>query len=194
MADTSARRYQRRYTAWTVVAIGLGLAGYVGYVVYPRFDLPAGVGAGLLVLAVAAGTASFFSPCSFPLLVSMLARPLAAGNPHHRPLGRAATYASALSLGAVTFLALVGALLALGAGSVFAGITFTSMTGRILRAVVGTALVIFGLAQTNRLRVNLRRFEPGLHRVLGRQAALRRRRPLTGFVLFGFLYLLAGFG
>src|SRR5918996_5889903 len=34
------------------VAIGLaGLAGYVGDVVYPRFDLPSVTGAGLLLLA-----------------------------------------------------------------------------------------------------------------------------------------------
>src|ERR671911_3017045 len=60
-----------------LLAAGLvlaGLAGYLGYVAFPRFDLAAGVGAGLLVLAAAAGVASFFSPCSFPLLVTLLPR------------------------------------------------------------------------------------------------------------------------
>ena len=38
-------------------------------------DLPAGEGAGLAVLAAGAGVAAFFSPCSFPLLVTALARP-----------------------------------------------------------------------------------------------------------------------
>lgn len=165
-----------------------------GYVLYPRFDLPAATGAGLFVLAAAAGTASFFSPCSFPLLVSMLARPLAAGLGQRRPFGRALAYAAALSVGAIGFLAVTGAVLAVGAGSLAEDVTFTSTTGRALRIVVGAAPVAFGLVQSNRISVNLRRFEPALHGLLRNQAELRRRRPLAGFVFFGFIYLLAGFG
>jgi hypothetical protein len=56
-------------------AVGLvALAGYGGSVLYPRFDLPAVAGAALLGLAAAAGLGSFFSPCSFPLLVALLGR------------------------------------------------------------------------------------------------------------------------
>lgn len=197
MTDDASPAQRIQYGAWAVAATGLALAGYVGYVVYPRFDLPAGAGAGLLVLASAAGIASFFSPCSFPLLVSMLARPLAGADDgvlHRRPLARALTYATALSLGASAFLILTGGALAVGAGSLVKDVTFTSTTGRILRVVVGTALVVFGLVQTGRLGVNLRRFEPALHGTLKSQASLRRRRPFVGFVLFGFVYLLAGFG
>lgn len=184
-----------RYWAWTLAAVLLGLAGYSGYVLYPRFDLPAGAGAGLLVLATAAGVASFFSPCSFPLLVTMLARPLTSdGDTRWSPVRRALGYATALSVGATGFLTLTGGALALGAGSLVEDVTFTSATGRVLRVVVGTALVLFGLVQLGRIQVNLRRFEPVLHGVLRNQAALRRRRPLAGFVLFGFVYLLAGFG
>lgn len=197
MSDQTASTGRLRYIAWATASVALGLAGYLGYVVYPRFDLPAEAGAGLLVLAAAAGVASFFSPCSFPLLVSMLARPLAApddSDPRHRPSGRALGYAMALSLGAATFLALLGGVLALGAGSVVDDVTFTSTAGRVLRVVVGVALIVFGLVQTGRVPVDLRRFEPALHRTLGKQAGLRRRRPLRGFALFGFVYLLAGFG
>ncbi len=195
MADPTLTRQRTLYAAWTAAALALGLAGYVGYVVYPRFDLPAGAGAGLLLLATAAGIASFFSPCSFPLLVSMLARPLTSHHPEdRRPLGRAIAYAGALSVGAAGFLGLTGGALALGAGSLVENVTFTSTTGRTLRIVVGAALIVFGLIQTNYFSVNLRRFEPALHGVLRNQAELRRTRPLAGFVLFGFVYLLAGFG
>ena len=194
MPDSTPASQPIRYSAWAVAAVVLGLAGYTGYVLYPRFDLPAGAGTGLLVLAVAAGVASFFSPCSFPLLVTMLARPLtteaSAGRPVHRALG----YAAGLSLGAAGFLAITGGALAIGAGSLVENVTFTSTTGRTLRLVVGTLLVLLGLVQLNRIPVNLRRFEPALHGILRRQAALRRRRPFAGFVLFGFVYLLAGFG
>lgn len=195
MRDDGSPGLLIRYGAWVAAAVMLGLAGYAGYVVYPRFDFPAGAGAGLLVLAAAAGLASFFSPCSFPLLVSILARPLAADVGHHRrPFGRAIAFAGALSLGAAAFLAVTGGILAVGAGSLVEDVTFTSTTGRVLRIVVGTALVVFGLVQTNRVRVDLRRFEPALHKLLKRQAGLRRQQPLLGFVLFGFVYLLAGFG
>ena len=195
MTDPTLISDRARYWGWALGAVVLGLAGYAGYVLYPRFDLPAGAGAGLLVLATAAGVASFFSPCSFPLLVTMLARPLAsAEDAGMRPLRRALAYASALSVGAAGFLTLTGGALALGAGSLVEDVTFTSTTGRVLRVVVGGALVLFGLVQLNRIQVNLRRFEPALHGVLRNQAALRRRRPIAGFVLFGFVYLLAGFG
>lgn len=190
--DQTGARRPNRYWALVIAAAMAGIAGYVGYVVYPRFDLPAGAGAGLLVLAASAGIASFFSPCSFPLLVTMLARPLADAT--GRPLRRALAYAGALSIGAVGFLTITGGALALGAGSIVDDVTFTSTTGRVLRVVVGAALVVFGLVQLHRIHVNLRRFEPRLHGVLRRQAELRRRRPLSGFVLFGFVYLLAGFG
>ncbi len=197
MSDQTTSTGRLRYTAWAAASVALGLAGYLGYVVYPRFDLPAGAGAGLLVLAAAAGVASFFSPCSFPLLVSMLARPLSApdeSDPKRRPFGRALAYAMALSVGAAMFLALLGGVLSLGAGSMVDEVTFTSTTGRLLRVVVGVALIVFGLVQTGRIPMDLRRFEPALHRTLGNQAGLRRRRPFRGFVLFGFIYLLAGFG
>lgn len=63
-----------RYAVLVLTIALLALAGYIGYILYPRFDLPGVSGAGLLVLAAAAGLGSFFSPCSFPLLVTLLSR------------------------------------------------------------------------------------------------------------------------
>lgn len=62
------------YLFLVIAVLLLAFAGYVGDVLYPRFDLPAVGGAGLLVLSSAAGLASIFSPCSFPLLSTLLAR------------------------------------------------------------------------------------------------------------------------
>ncbi|MDT8305317.1 MAG: hypothetical protein RRC07_05225, partial [Anaerolineae bacterium] len=67
-----AERYL--FLGLVIAVLLLALAGYAGYVLYPRFALPAASGAGLLLLAAAAGLASFFSPCSFPLLATLLAR------------------------------------------------------------------------------------------------------------------------
>ena len=191
-----ASRFSATYAVLAFGTAAVGLVGYSGFVLYPSLDLPAGTGAGLLLLAAGAGVASFFSPCSFPLLVSILARPIAieAQGEGGRPIRKALGFAAALSLGAATFLALLGVAIAFGGGALFEDVTFTSTTGRVLRIVVGALLILLGLIQLNRLPISFRRFEPAMHGFLGRQAKLRRGRPLAGFAIFGFGYLLAGFG
>lgn len=171
-----------------------GLAGYAGYVLYPRFGLQPATGASVLLLAAAAGFAAFFSPCSFPLLTTLLARQTASDASRRQRLYRAALFAAALSTGAVTFVLTVGVLFALGGRGLAAAVTFMSVSGRVIRAVVGVLLVILGLAQAGRLELNLRWFEPAVHGFLGRQARLRREHPITGTAVFGFGYLAAGFG
>lgn len=172
----------------------LGLAGYAGYVLYPRFGLPAGAGAGLLVLAAAAGIASFFSPCAFPLLVTLLARETGIEG-RRGASGSPIAFASALAGGAVLFLLAVGAGIAAGGSAFLQDVTFTSTTGRAVRVVVGSLLVLLGLFQSG--AVPLRVFAPAERRLeglLGLQARLRRRRPTFAFGVFGFIYLLAGVG
>lgn len=187
----------------------LAVAGYAGYELYPRFDLPAVEGAGLFLLAAGAGIASFFSPCAFPLLVTLLGRetgareagPPSGGNRTGPPagpggdrLGRSLRFATALSLGAAAFLALAGLGIALGGSALFRDVTFTSVAGRILRAAVGGLLILLGLVQLGTLPSPLHAVESLARPLLGRQAELRRRRPTAGLALFGFGYLLAGFG
>lgn len=180
------------YWLFALLVAGLGVAGYVGYVVYPRFDLPAVAGVGLLVLSVGAGIASFFSPCSFPLLVTLLARQVDSVG---CGVGRSLPFAAALTAGASVFFLMVGLVVGLGGGPLFEGVTFTSAAGRITRVVVGALLVLMGLFQLNLLP------SPDFHAVsrlaepLSRfQARQRRRRPALGFAAFGLAYPLAGFG
>ncbi len=182
------------YALLALATAAVALIGYLGYVFYPRFDLPAATGATLLVLAAGAGIASFFSPCSFPLLLSMLARPIAAEAEADRRFRKAAASAAALSLGASVFMVAVGLAIAAGASTYFDDVTFTSTAGIAIRIVVGSLLITLGLIQLNVLPISFRRFEPATHGYLRRQAQIRRRRPLVGFTLFGFGYLLAGFG
>ncbi len=186
------------YAALAFALLVVGLVGFLGFVVYPSLDLSAGVGVGLVVLAAAAGVASFFSPCSFPLLVAMLGRPLgerAQIDDQRQPTRNSLAFATALSLGVVAFLALLGTVIALGGEAVIKDVTFTSTTGRVLRITVGTFLILVGLIQLGRITVRLRRFEPALKRFLRSQ---RREVPgqpeLLRFGLFGFGYLAAGFG
>lgn len=178
-----------RYAFLTGVTATAAVAGYAGYVLYPRFDLPAATGASLLLLSAAAGIASFFSPCSFPLAVTLLAR-----ETHPGEQGRLTRLTLWLGLGALVFLALAGVLIAAGAGVFFKEVTFTSTAGITIRAVVGSLLVLLGLIQLNVLPVSLLAVEDAAKPLLARQARLRRDQPALAFGLFGFGYLLAGFG
>ena len=72
--------------------------------------------------------------------------------------------------------------------------TFTSTSGRIIRASLGSLLVLLGILQWKGV-------SPGsgavfaLFRPLAEaQARLRRERPTLAFGLFGFGYILGGFG
>jgi len=183
-----------RYS-YLLLALGVLLltaAGYAGYVLYPRFDLPSATGVGLLALAAAAGIASLFSPCSFPLLMTLLAREATGDN------GRSSTplirFAGAFATGAALFLLLSGAALALGAAPLFARVTFTSNAGRILRAVVGVTLIGFGLWQIRGKSLNFGWLDTLLQPLWHAQVRLRRQRSAVGITLYGFGYILAGFG
>lgn len=192
--NTEGSRDAVRYALLTAAIIVAAVGGYAGYVLFPRFDLPAVTGAGTLLLAAAAGFAAFFSPCSFPLLATLLARHTGVGGSTGRRLGRATAFAAALAVGASVFVLAVGVLFALGGRSVAGAVTFTSTAGRTIRILVGLLLLILGAVQADKLAVSFRRFEPAIHGALKRQARLRRRHPVAGTAAFGFGYLAAGFG
>ena len=183
----------RGYAILVVAVLVVALAGYVGYVLYPRFDLPAAQGAGLLALAAAAGFASFFSPCSFPLLLGLLGRQ-AVAQTNRREAARPTVFGGALAAGAGLFLLLSGVVIALGGEALFAGVTFTSPAGITIRSIVGGLLVILGLIQTGILPFSLHAISNLALPLTRWQARLRRERPVAGFGVFGFAYVLAGFG
>jgi cytochrome c biogenesis protein CcdA len=184
------------YALLTLFVVILAVAGYGGYNLYPRFALPATQGASLLLLAAAAGIGSFFSPCSFPLLVTLLARQSgSAEQPDSRPSTvKALSFAAALALGSGTFLLLSGMILALGGDALFAGVTFMSVQGRVIRFVVEAALVILGLIQLGLLPFTLDAVARVANPLMRSQARQRKQRPLLAFAIFGFAYPLAGFG
>jgi cytochrome c biogenesis protein CcdA/copper chaperone CopZ len=182
-----------RYGLVAVAVAVTGLAGYVGYVLYPRFDLPAAEGAALLGLAGAAGIASFFSPCSFPLLLGLLGGHGAA-RAGSRRAARPAVFGGALAFGAAVFMLLLGAAIGIGGEARFADVTFASPSGIILRSAVGVVLIALGLVQLGVLPSPLHAVERLSQPITRGQARLRRHKPVAGFALFGFGYVLAGFG
>lgn len=180
-----------RFAVLAVAVAFAAFAGYLGYVAYPRFELPSTAGAGLLVLAAAAGIASFFSPCSFPLLLTLLVRRVQV-----RPgrVAAALSFAAPFSLGSTVFLLLVGAFLALGGGPIAASVTFTSPAGITIRIVVGVLLVTLGLVQAEVIPISFHAVDRLTRPLSEAQARLRRDRPVVGALVFGFGYVLIGFG
>lgn len=193
MNEPSVENERNRYLILIAVVAVVAVAGFVGYVLYPRFDLPAVEGAGLLGLAAAAGVASFFSPCSFPLLVTLLGRQSISDCESDRS-PRPAVFGGSLALGAALFMLLAGMVIALSGEALFAGVTFTSTVGITIRVVVGLLLIFLGLVQIGVLSVSMHTVSRLAQPLLRGQARLRRDRPVLGFAVFGFGYVLAGFG
>ncbi len=195
MTETEAKaalrnRGRARWALLTAGTLLVGLTGYGGFRLYPTIG-PA-TGLGLLVVAAAAGFAAFFSPCSFPLLLTLVARQAAEKGSHR--IRSAFRFATGASLGATAFLLGFGLLLSLVGATVTDYITFNSTLGRVLRVVVGLVLIVMGLVQLGKVRLSF-------SRVASLAAPIERRRSETGerqwflnHVLFGFGYLMAGFG
>ncbi len=200
MNDRSAHISQdrRRIIAYAFAALGIvlaSLAGYIGYALYPRFDLPAVTVTGLFVLAAGAGVASFFSPCSFPLLLALFGRSPSQERSGNRPNWRQTLpFALALSLGATVFLLIIGSVIAFAGAPIFEGVVFASTEGIILRSVVGAVLIILGLVQFGFIRLPLPPVQDLTDSLV---ESVREKKSAAGLgrvSLFGFGYLVAGFG
>ena len=174
-----------------VVTIVVGLAGYVGFRVFREFDVGGATGIGLVVVAATVGIAAFFSPCSFPLLLTALTRQITA-EPEHRTK-EALRFATGASIGAVTFVAGFGLLLSLGGGAVARLFSVDSAQGRILRVVVGIVLIVMGLVQLRVINLHFSSMTKLAEPVDRKRAAIGDETKFASHVLYGFGYLAAGF-
>lgn len=131
--------------------------------------------------AFAAGAATFFAPCAFPLLPGYVAYYLGQGDgagsaPLATRLRRAAVVGTLASLGFfVVYGALAGIVASVGAGALADIAT--------LELAVGGLLILLGIAMASG------RFDPSLHVQLP-----ERRRSAGGFFLFGVVYGVAAAG
>lgn len=164
----------------------MGVAGYVGFVAFARAERNSG--SALLLLAAATGFAAFFSPCSFPLLLTFLARRA------DESVMTTAVTTLRVGAGAASLLIVLAGVVALSGDALTSVIAFDQPTGRVIRLVVGLLLVGFGLRQARLLRLRMR----WLDRVAGRAASAfdpsRRSSRAAGDFAYGFGYLIAGFG
>ena len=84
MEKTDKLKSANRYLLLIIGTSLLALSGFVGFELYPAFAGATGII--LFILAAMAGIASLFSPCSFPLLVTVLARRVGEENGRFTPL------------------------------------------------------------------------------------------------------------
>ncbi len=184
-----ARRARLRFIAVLVGMLAAAWGGYLGFVAFVESGGHGGLGLGVMGLAAATGFAAFFSPCSFPLLLTFLVR-------QHEDGSRKKTVVSSLTLGlgAVVFFGLLAVLLSLLGQGLGRVIGFDTTTGRAFRGLLGAFLLLLGLRQAHLIKARFRIFDT-IARKAGRafdtsdvENAVKRD------FLYGFGYVLAGFG
>ncbi|MDP2623775.1 MAG: hypothetical protein Q8Q29_08260 [Actinomycetota bacterium] len=183
---TARRRSRARFTATAIGVVVVGAAGYVGFVAFVGSDR--NVAAGMMVLAAGTGFAAFFSPCSFPLLLTFLTR-RSADSP-----GAALLSALRVAAGAALLLAAVASVIAVWGTAVGGVVEFDSTTGRLFRLGVGLLLVLFGLRQARLLGMRMRWLEAVASPSARVFDPTRVSRRAGSDLVYGFGYLLAGFG
>lgn len=183
---TLRRRSRMRFTVTAVGLLVAGIAGYVGFVAFVESDRSTGTA--VLALAAATGFAAFFSPCSFPLLLTFLARRADKSTRH------ALTSALRVVLGAAALLSLLTIPVVAFGDATATVVAFDRPAGRIFRAVIGMALILFGLRQARLLRLRIRGFDWVATRAASTFDPSRVSTPARRDFLYGFGYLLAGFG
>ena len=179
-----------------VALIGLG---YAGFRWFATSVMPQPEALNLYVLAVAAGLASFFSPCAFPLLPGYLAFYHGAGQPQDessRRTGSTLRLGVAAMAGVATFVLVLGLAIALLGAGAAKGLSISgdapSSLVRGTRGVVGIILIALGVGQlTNRV------IKPRAADALAFATRPRRdggRSGAGGVYLYGLGYVAAGLG
>lgn len=178
---------------YLTVAIAPLIAGYAVFFWFVTNVMGGAVALGLSSLAIMAGVASFFSPCSFPLLLAYIGQSEIQTNKNIAP-PRAMTSGFHAALGVTAFNLILGSLL--GVAGFAIGSTF-SISGEqpnvavlVLRGLAGGLLVLLGVSHLTRYGID---FHGVQHRIAGITQGLTES---TGPNLFayGFFYTLLGIG
>jgi cytochrome c-type biogenesis protein len=175
-----------------IFAFTLGVLVFSGYLGFRYFaDSVVGnfTAFSLLLVAVVAGIAVFFSPCSFPFIPAYLGKYYTlkekTGKVNPMVLGLFA------ALGLLTFNILLGLAIALigegfGRSLSISGKDPRSLV-RLLRGFVGFFLVLTGFSHTTGRGLNL-------HSLQAKAPSIGSENPFLGVYSYGFLYTLIGIG
>lgn len=144
---------------------------------------------GLILLAIVAGTATFFSPCSFPTLPAYLT---SFYNVKRRDISKIVYYGSLTAIGIIVFNVVFGSLIGLLGGNFAKSFSISSaepnLYVRIFRGVVGSVLILLGLSQYS-IGIGL------FHRIThyGNNVVMRSSSS-TKALTYGFAYNIIGIG
>lgn len=193
-AATTDRTGRRIRALLTVLAVTIvAVAGYGGFRLAARLDLGTEAGAGVVALAVVTGFAVFFSPCSFPLLVALLAGPDRAAHARRRRR-ESFTTALAMGAGASMFLLAVGVVVGLAGETVVQSVGFSTAPGRILRGGVAAIVIVAGLTQLGVIQLPFWRVTRFAQPIERQRVNISDRHQHAAQVLYGFGFIVAGFG
>ena len=178
-----------------LVLLALIAGGYGLFIWFVVTIMKGGAVFGLLFVAIVAGIASFFNPCSFPLLPAYLARYYTVEEPKEEGLNKRKILFSGLAaaLGVTAFNVLLGALIGLlgigfGKSLALAGGDPSSVV-RWVRGVIGILLILFGFSQFTGRGINFHSLQPHL-----KKDDSHGRGPFYKMFSYGFLYTMLGIG
>jgi cytochrome c-type biogenesis protein len=194
-ADTRHWRNWWLYVSLLALLAALIAGGYLLFRTFAVEVMPSLSAYNLLVLAIIAGVASFFSPCVFPLLPGYLSVYYAVGDqaPKRDPfaLGVAA------ALGVVTFNLGLGVVIGLLGAGVAEGVSISSADPsafvRLFRGGVGLALVALGVMQLAGTNIKPQLVDSFAWRMRPQREGTTRD-PAFSLYLYGLGYNAAGMG
>lgn len=188
--------------AWLQVAGALIIFGAItalGYLGFRTFATGSLGVLNLYVLAVAAGIASFFSPCGFPLLPGYLSFYYLAGredNGLSAGTGRAFKLGLAAALGVITFTLALGLLIAILGASIGQSLSISGAEPnqfvRLFRGLVGLTLLVLGIGQLAGWNLKPTFVDAFAYRTRPQREG--GRSPAANLYLYGLGYNAAGMG
>lgn len=159
-----------------IVIAAIALAGYFVFLGFMNNDQTL---VNLLPLAVVAGVASFFSPCAFPLLPSMVALDVE-NDSKHSPKAKGLLAA----VGVLTFLVPLGIIIG------FVGVPLGNLLQdnlNLIRSVIGVALIYLGYRQ-------LKGMHFGFFEKHAPKLSKKNQSKTSVPFMFGFSYVMIGSG
>jgi len=181
---------------WLFVSVMmfLLLAGFIYFAFFPRYTWFYVTNMGVWAVAAIAGVASFFAPCSFPLLITFLTIETGVNTKdaaRQAMLRRALRFSLGVSLGMAGFMLVTGFILAVGGSHLVGAIDFHTPMGRFLRVLAGFLILVLGLAQLHELPLfaGLMNLATPLQRWQSQQS-----NPFISYIILGAAYPIVGFG
>ncbi len=189
--DSDPRTNRVRYSLILVAIAAITLVGYFGFIAFLNDVMPAFSRYSLYLIAIVAGIATFFSPCSFPLLPGYLSFYY---NTEEKGRNGNAVYRGVLAaLGIVSFNLILGTIIAFlgeGVASTFSVSSANpSQLTRIFRITIGLVLASLGALQLYNFTFHTRILDS----IVKKFSRIARSKE-QGLYFYGFGYNLAGVG